>query len=157
MAGGELVYGYGQEIAKWVADQIPHMSRGFGPADAIGVVANGRLIAGVVFHDFQPEFGTIQSSMVAISPLWARPHNIKAILAYPFYQLGCFKVWTCTPIDNESALKVNRHLGFKKEAILAHQFGRKRHGVICRLLKPDYDRLYGEVNGQVQRFGSAAA
>ena len=57
---------------------------------------------------------------------------------------------TATPADNTKALKVNAHIGFKQEAILAHQFGKKRHAVIMRLLQPDYNRLFGEDHGQKQ-------
>ena len=139
-----LLYGRDAEVAAWVSEKIPHMFGGdFGPCSAIGITSQDRLIAGVVFHEYQPEYGTIQMSLAAISPMWARRKTIGDFLAYPFYQLGVYKVWTATPRDNEPALKVNEHAGFKREAVLAHHFGRKRHAVICRLLRPDYQRIYG--------------
>lgn len=136
-----LIYGADEYVSKWVAERIPHVTT-FGPCSAIGVASGDRLIAGMVYHDFQPDFGTIQLSMAADSPMWARPETCKGLLEYPFEQLDCFKVWTATPIDGEAALKVNLHVGFKKEAVLAHHFGRKRHGVVCRMLKPDYVRRF---------------
>ena len=102
----------------------------------------------MVYHDYQPDFGTIQASMAAATPMWARREIVAGLLGYPFLQLGCFKVWTATPIDNDAALKINRHVGFRQEAVLAHQFGRKRHAVIMRLTQPDFRRIYGDtVNG----------
>jgi RimJ/RimL family protein N-acetyltransferase len=101
-------------------------------------------MAGVVFHDYQPEFGTIQLSMAADNPMWARRENLRGLLSYPFEQLGVHKVWTATPHDNEAAIRVNLHIGFKKEATLAHHFGLKRHAIICRMLKPDYNRIFGD-------------
>lgn len=143
----ELAIGFDDEMKRWVGARIPHVGEdGFGPCSTIGVVRGGRLIAGVVYHDYQEDHGTIQLSMAADSPLWARRETIAGLLKYPFEQLGVFKVWTATPADLIGALKVNHHIGFKREAILAHQFGPKRHGVICRLLKPDYWRLYGVLN-----------
>jgi len=136
-----LLYGHSAEVVQWVADQVPHMDapeKGAG----IGIVANGHLIAGVVFHEYRPDYGTIEMSMAATSPIWARREIIGGFLSYPFHQLGVFKVFTHTPIDNERALKVNKHAGFKQEAVLAHQFGRGRHGVVCRMLQPDYQRIY---------------
>jgi len=137
-----LLFGHDADVSTWVADHIPHVTE-FGPCAAIGIVSRETLIAGVVYHDFQPAFRTIQLSMAAVSPMWARRENIAGLLHYPFRQLGAFKVWTMTPFDNQPALKVNLHIGFKREAILAHQFGPKRHGIVCRMLEPDYERLYG--------------
>lgn len=143
-----LVLGHDEAVARWVADRIETVgSKGFGPCAAIGI-ATDHLVAGMVYHDYQPDFGTVQLSMAATSPVWARRENIVALLDYPFNQLDCFKVWTLTPIDNERALKVNRHVGFTQEAVLAHQFGRKRHGIVMRMLRPDFTRLYGEAHGQ---------
>ena len=80
--------------------------------------------------------------------MWARRSIIFGLLAYPFHQLNCFKVWTATAFDNEKALKVNRHVGFTQEAVLAHQFGFKRHAVMMRMLKPDFIKNYGAEHGQ---------
>ncbi|HAC57210.1 MAG TPA: hypothetical protein DCF73_02500 [Rhodobiaceae bacterium] len=102
------------------------------------------MLAGVVYHDYQPEYGTIQLSMASDNPMWARRRIINGLLAYPFHQVGVNKIWTATPHDNELALRVNRHIGFKPEATLAHHFGMKRHAVICRMLRTEYDRLFGD-------------
>ena len=138
-----IVFGEDAYVAAWTADKLPQVSD-FGLCTALGVVSGERLIAGIVYHDYQPQHGTIQLSIAAISPMWAKKENIKELLKYPFEQLECYKVWTAIAADNEKALKVNAHIGFKKEAILAHQFGKKRHAVMSRMLRPDYDRLYGE-------------
>lgn len=139
----QLAFGFDEQIAAWVAERIPHVrGHDFGPCAAIGVVSNDKILAGIVYHDYQEQFRTIQLSMAAENPMWARRSIIAGLLHYPFEQLGCFKVWTGTPADNEAALKVNIHIGFKREAVLAHHFGPKRHGVVCRMLLPDYQRLY---------------
>lgn len=144
-----LVYDRPELVADWVGSLIPHVGQtGFGPAYAIGVCRKDTLIAGMVYHEYHPDAGTMQISMAAASPMWARRHIIRALLAYPFEQAGCFKVWTCTPIDNVKALKVNEHVGFRREATLAHHFGKGRHAVICRLLQPDFDRIYGDRHGK---------
>jgi RimJ/RimL family protein N-acetyltransferase len=137
-----LLIGCDEQVARWVVERIPHVDD-FGPSVGIGVVNEGRMLAGIVYHDYQPENQTIQLSMAAASPMWARRPIIAGLLKYPFEQLGVYKVWTGTPADNEKALKVNKHIGFKQEAILAHHFGPKRHGIVCRMLAPDYYRIYG--------------
>lgn len=137
-----LLCGHTKEVKEWTENLIPHVND-FGPCEAIGVVENNKLVAGVVFHDYQPNFQSIQLSMAAISPRWAKRQNIAGLLSYPFEQLGCYRVFTATPKDNEKALKVNAHVGFKTEATLHSLFGPNRHGIIMRMLKPDYDKRYG--------------
>lgn len=136
-----ILYGEDALVAEWTASHIPQINF-FTNFVAIGVVSGDKLIAGIVYHEYLPQFKTIQVSMAAVSPMWARKKNIKELLAYPFIRLGCFKVWSLIPVDNDMSIRVNKHIGFKREAILAHQFGKKKHAVVSRLLLPDYRRLY---------------
>lgn len=144
-----LVYGEDSYVAAWVADKIPHVDD-FGPSAAIGVLSGGELIAGVVYHDYQKKFGTIQLSMAAISPMWARGKNIHGLLKFPFEDLECYRVFTLTPLDNTKAINVNAHIGFKREAISHSGFGKNRHAVVMRMLLPEYIRLFGDEHGQEQ-------
>lgn len=145
-----LVFGEDKFISDWVKERIPHMKDGsFGEHTAIGVLnkQETEIIAGVVYHDYLPQYRTIQLSMAADNPLWAKKDIIKSLLFYPFRQLNVYKVFTITPISNKIAIKVNEHIGFKREAVLAHSFGRKRHAVICRILSPEFKKLYEVNNG----------
>ena len=142
-----LIYGEDDTVKQWVAHLIPHMVNGFGSCTAIGYTSGDRLIAGFVYHDYHAAFGTIQLSMAAISPMWAKREVIAEVLQYPFEQLKVYKVFTVMPVDNTKAIKVNAHIGFIQEAILAHQFGRKRHATMMRMLRPDYNRLFGADHG----------
>jgi RimJ/RimL family protein N-acetyltransferase len=139
-----LLFGHDQVIAEWVRQHIPHMGTGFGPSAAIGVTdETGSPMAGVVFHDYQPAYGTIQLSAAAISPRWASRRLVGSILQYPFGELKVHKVWTATQHENARALKFNEGVGFTKEATLRDHFGAGVHAVICRMLLKDYRRLYG--------------
>ena len=151
-----LLFGFDPGVAAWVCERIPHV-RDFGPCAAIGVMTGGRLVAGVVYHDYQPDFGSVQLSMAADSSTWARRELIAGLLHYPFEQLGCWSVFTLTPEDNKKAVKVNEHIGFKKKTILPHAFGKKRHAVFCQMLKPDYIDRYGDLNGEIQPIAAARA
>lgn len=137
-----LLIGFDKEVAQWVVERIPHVED-FGPCVAIGIVNGPKMLAGVVYSSYDEKHRTIQLSVAADNPMWAKRSIIGGFLEYPFKQLNVFKVWTGTPADNAQALKVNRHAGFKQEAILAHHFGPKRHGIVCRMLQPDYFRIYG--------------
>lgn len=141
-----LLFGQDAVVATWVARHIPHMASDFGPNAAIGVTdESGQPMAGVVFHDYQPAYRTIQLSAAAISPRWATRRIVGQMLRYPFDELGVHKVWTATQHQNARALKFNEGVGFTKEATLKDHFGAGIHAVICRMLDHDYRRRYGQV------------
>lgn len=141
-----LLFGQDQIVATWVARHIPHMQSEFGPSSAIGVTdESGEPMAGVVFHDYQPAYGTIQLSAAAISPRWATKRIVARMLHYPFGELKVHKVWTATQHQNERALKFNEGVGFKREGVLRDHFGTGIHAVICRMFDNDYRRRYGQV------------
>lgn len=140
-----LLFGNDAIVSEWVHAHIPHMSGlPFGPSRAIGVVdADEQPLAGVVFHDYQEHYGTIQLSAAAISPRWATKHIVATILRYPFMQLGVHKVWTATQHENARAIRFNEGVGFTREATLRDHFGVGIHAVICRMLAKDYTKRYG--------------
>lgn len=141
-----LIYGEDEYVAEWTAARIPHAD-GFGPYAAIGVTIGEKLVAGWVYHDYQPKAETMQLSVASDTPVWARPNVLAELLSYPFRQMGCFKVYTVTPHRNERTLKANARIGFKKEAVLAHHLGKKNHAVICRMLRPDFEHIYNRELG----------
>jgi RimJ/RimL family protein N-acetyltransferase len=139
----KVVYGQDANVAKWVADRIPHVSE-FGLCSALGVVNDkGEAVAGIVFHDYQPSCSTIQISMAASTPKWASRSIVKELLSYPFNQLKVRKVWTATPLKNQRAIKFNKGIGFKQEAVLSNHFG-DDHAVICRMFKKQFEQLFKE-------------
>lgn len=135
------MFGHDARVAEWVAQRIPHV-REFGECAAIGVLGGSRLLAGVVFHLYDPSAQNIQISMAAESPMWARRETITALLRYPFRQLGCWMIYTLIPPENVQAIRVNEHIGLKRKTILPHTFGRKRHAVVCQMVESEFRRLY---------------
>ncbi len=139
----ELLFGFDEQIAAWVAERIPHVRGGsFGLCAAIGVVSGDRLLAGVVFHEFKAEYENMQISMAAESPMWARRDIVAGLLHYAFQQNPIFSLYTLTPPENEAALKVNEHIGLKRKTIIPHGFGKKQHTVFCQMTKPEYLKAY---------------
>ncbi|MBM3450560.1 MAG: hypothetical protein FJX78_06200 [Armatimonadetes bacterium] len=147
---------------EWVASRIPHVGVGksFGPSLAVGVAsglsASARLYAVVIFHDWQPAALTAQASMAAASPLWATRGIIRALFAIPFFEWGANKVWVAIPHANERAIRFNKGIGMKQEAVLRHQFGHNSHAVICSMLRREFNHRYGDY-GHGQKKSVAAA
>lgn len=144
MSEHRMIVGHDEALCRWVESRIDWGPGGAFPpgTPAIGVARGDKLLCAVVYHDYQPDFGTVQITMASSSPMWARRENIRALLHYPFRQIQCYKVWWLTRADNTHGIKTFEHVGFKREATLAHQFGRKRHGIVGRMLEPDYRRIY---------------
>lgn len=178
--GLPLVHGpdWTGRLADWCARRIPHVGLGedghhrFGPCWAVGVMRPGRgddppRLAGVVVaHDFDAIYGTIQYSVAAAKPgvaRWATPEVMGAVLGVAFTgRLGApvRKVWAMVPSTNPHVVRFNEHLGFKREAVLREQFAPRVHGVVCGMMRKEWERRYassktsnmGETSGA---FGSA--
>ena len=137
------------ELADWCAARIPHVgAAGFGPNWSVGVALHGELAAVVTFHDYYPAFGTLQLSIASANPRWANRNAFGRILALAFDQpwgrngTQIEKVWCAMPSANERVLAFNSAVGFKREAVLRHHFGRGNHAVIASMMKWEYWAKY---------------
>ena len=100
--------------------------RSFEPkATAIGVESeDGRILGVTVFHNWQPEYGTIQASTAAVDARWLLCRAaISAVFDYAFKVCGCHKIWACTAVKNTRALRMLKVWGMQPEAVLQHHFG----------------------------------
>src|ERR1019366_6776743 len=93
-----LVLGSDAGVAAWVAQRIPQMqsddpANAFGPCIGVGVASeDGKPLGGVIFHDWQPRFKTVQASFASDSPRWMVPPRHK-----PAIGLGCEDQTNGTP------------------------------------------------------------
>ena len=85
------LFGHEQAVKKLVASLIDGLERGFEEnARAIGVIdSKGRLIGGIVYHNFNPEHGVIEMSGASLSKRWLNKRVIKTIFSYPFDVAKC--------------------------------------------------------------------
>jgi hypothetical protein len=127
----QLVVGQDQAVAGWVASRIPQMdgTPGFGLCAAIGVAHHGVLLGGVVYHDYQPKFASIQLSFASADTRWLigppgdRCKLIRDLMEYPFGQLKVGRVWSLTPKRNRPARRFLDKFGFKREGVARQGFG----------------------------------
>jgi hypothetical protein len=137
-----LRYVYGQDrlVADAVAQLIPHVGPGgFGDAaKTIGVIdEEGRLIAGLVYHNYDPQAGTIEISGAATNSRWLSRETIKRMYQYPFHTCGCQMIAQRTPADSERLLGQLAEYGYTFIKF-PRLFGRHRDGVICTLTYEDW-------------------
>jgi RimJ/RimL family protein N-acetyltransferase len=110
------VYGEDDIVLPWVAKRLNENNFNE-DAVSLGVVQDGKLIAGVVFNMYTESSICIH---VAAEPgkHWLSRDFLFRTFAYPFLQLKCNRVTGLVRADNFKAQKLNENLGFVKEGIL---------------------------------------
>lgn len=143
-----IIYDRDEMFGRWAASRIDNIKsvEKFGQFRALGVATGNttedRLMAVVIFHDYQQDYETCQLSFAAVDPRWASKQTVRALLSVPFLQYKCHKVWAAIPHTSERVLGLAKVLGFKREATLADHFGRGSHAVICRMYERTYNKIY---------------
>lgn len=134
----KLIFGKDKEISEWVASKIPGAS--FGPCVAIGMASpsGAKFWGGVVYHDYIPALGLCSVSIAAVTPRWATPGTVRALLAVPFVQYKVRKLYATIRDDNERSKKLCSGLGFTREATLRHHYGHKRHALVFSMMASEY-------------------
>lgn len=114
-----LLYGADKSISDWVSKEIFGVPGQFEKSKAIGVLHDGKLIAGVVYNNMitrnDGDPYCIEMSVASIDKRWATRHNLNAFFSYPFIQLRLERVQTHCKADDEGVIMFNKRLGFKPE------------------------------------------
>jgi RimJ/RimL family protein N-acetyltransferase len=136
----KYLYGHDDLVADFVAALIPSCrERGFGRAKAIGVMDNaGRLIAGIVYHNYDPDAELIEISGAALpKTYWLTRETLRRMYEYPFLQVGVQMIVQRNAADDEYLLGVLARYGYAFIRI-PRMLGRDRDGVLCTLTYEDW-------------------
>jgi RimJ/RimL family protein N-acetyltransferase len=98
-------------VARILGEDAPHT----GTCRAIGVRRGGRLVAGWVYHDFQPHQCYI--SVASTSPRWASREVIAYLLSVPFREWGFTRISTACRASNRRSIEFQRRLGLMFEGL----------------------------------------
>jgi RimJ/RimL family protein N-acetyltransferase len=133
------VYGQNDTVARFVAQQIPHVDRGFPRCETIGVVdANDRLVAGVVYYYWNKRNGTIEVAAGALpGRIWFTRETMRRMADYAFTTCGCQMAIMRVREEDERLLAQLARFGcaFVKVPRL---YGRDSDGVMCLLADDEY-------------------
>lgn len=108
-----MLYGFDQAVARWAGERLRVAD--WGPCRAIGIVRGGDLVAGVVYSQYRHP--NIEVSIATSARSWATPGAIRAIMRYPFVQLGCKRLTATTEATNQRARAFLCRLGFRQEGL----------------------------------------
>ena len=110
----ELVFGRDDELAIWAEAHYPDCAPLSRPLTAIGVASDSGDIMGVaIYHNYRQN--DIEITFITATPRWATPGNIRALLHYPFIQLGVKRMTAITKKSNKKARSFMTRLGFVLE------------------------------------------
>jgi len=129
----EFVYDHDKEISQFVAQFAPPSGGGFGRCKTIGVIdGEGRLIAGIVYFNYDPNAAVIEFGAAAIEPCWFNRMTHRRMFEYPFIQCGCQMLFARVRANNELLLSQLARLNFNLTAV-PRMYGRDEDGVLCTL------------------------
>jgi RimJ/RimL family protein N-acetyltransferase len=109
--------GHTERVHDFVAELL-NQPRGYGPCEALGFLdADGKLVAGIVYHDYQPEYGRIEITAAALDHGLGTRGRLRLVFSYPFDQLGCQLVIARMNENNPIPLRIWRALGAEEYRI----------------------------------------
>jgi RimJ/RimL family protein N-acetyltransferase len=128
-------------IGEFVSRMVPGCERGFGRFVSMGVIREGELIAGVLYHNWSPETGAIEISAAATDPRWLTKETLRALFAYPFDGIRCQIVVARIAESNKRARRMWRAVG-STEYIIPRLRGRNDAEAVM-ILTDDAWRKFG--------------
>src|SRR5262245_15649562 len=128
-----FLYGHDEEIAKFVATFAQSSPGNIGRCKAIGIIDEaGRLIAGLVYFNYDPHAEIIEMGVAATERRWANRTVLKRMFEYPFIECGCQMIVARVRADDERTLHMLARLNFSL-TIIPRMYGRDENGVIATL------------------------
>jgi RimJ/RimL family protein N-acetyltransferase len=115
----EIVFDQKKRVKNFLArkDVIPESLEIY---EAIGIEQDGIIVAGVVYDNFDGDRCFMHCASDA--HYWLTKDFLWYVFDYPFNQLGMEVIVVFVSSNNEKALKMNKHLGFKEECRIKHGF-----------------------------------
>lgn len=111
---------YLPQVNRAVADFVSRLI--WGEPDNFGLcctmaVGDDELIAGVVYHNYQPDDGTIEISCASTKRHWMTRDVIQAAFDMPFRDLGCQAIVARHSVDNKAPRHIWTAMGAKEYII----------------------------------------
>lgn len=126
-------WGYKDAVARFVASQPPFdCSLGWGGFEAIGFLLDDKIIAGVIFNNYDPRSGIIEMSAAATNPRWLTRKSLLAVFGYVFDVAGCQMAVMRVAESNARMRSIARRVGFT-EYVIPRLYGRHEAGTVQTL------------------------
>lgn len=105
-----------EALATWCAVHIG-LPRPFQPPYVtMGVFDEERLIAVILYNNYQPEAGVIEFHGAGVTPRWLTRPVLREMFDYPF-EIGCQSIVTRNSAGNKRLHRILKSIGFKHVTI----------------------------------------
>ena len=140
----------------WVAHKIWGEGSSFDNARGMAVVSKDAVVAGLVFHNWEPNAGVIEVSAAASDRRWLTRRVATEAMAYAFDGCGCQMVIARHSEQNRAARKIWVALG-ATETLIPRLYGRNENGIVATLTQEAWRASkFNEVNhGKIKGSGPA--
>jgi len=128
----EFVYGRDREIVQFISQLAPTSNGDIGRCKSIGVVEGGRLIAGLLYFNYDTDAATIELGIASTTPRWLSRATYRRMYEYPFIECGCQMIKSYARADNERVLSQFARMNFNL-VLVPRWFGRNDDGVLATL------------------------
>ncbi len=123
-------------IAGWVCRNLGFEVEDLGDNYTLGFEENGRLLGGLVFHNYRP--GTdVWWTIYTISPRWCSRRVLRFIFDMAFRRLGCRRISLMADASNRRCLSLVKRMGFEEEGCLRAFRDNGEDGIILGMLKSE--------------------
>lgn len=107
-----------QMLGHWVADHIwPGANRDFGNCQGMAVIENEAVIAGAIWHNYEPDSGVIEISAAATSKRWLNRETLGVLFGVPFKEWGCQAVVMRVSDHDQALHRMLKAYGFERYRI----------------------------------------
>lgn len=130
-------HGFRREIITFVELGLWGGARHFGEATAMGWADETGIVAGFVWHDFNPDQGSIEVSGYSNRRDWCSKSILQELFGYPFDQLGLRIVCARHSVRNRRVRRIWASLG-AQEAILPRLRGDDEDEAVAILHRDDW-------------------
>lgn len=125
-----------QALQDFVASRAFGKVQDMGKGTILAVQKGNRIVAGVLFHNYQPDFGVIEVSGAGDGP-WLTKGILREMAEYAFGQMKCQAVVFRSDADNTRILRMAKAAGFTRVDV-PHGRGRGKPEVVNTLTADDW-------------------
>lgn len=105
-------------MSKWVANIIwPGKGRDFGNCQALAVIEDEKLIAGMIYHNYEPDAGVVEISGAGTSKRWLTRQTLRVMFQIPFVDWKCQAVVMRVSDEDEALHSILFRYGFERYVI----------------------------------------
>lgn len=135
----------GADVIAFVEAGLWGGKRQFGPASALGFANDTGIVAGVVFHNWEPDSGVIELSSYSGRRSWLTKGRLHEVFGYAFNGLGLRMCIARTAADNARVVRIWRALGASQHR-LPDLRGEGQDEIVCLLRKQDFYNKFPEAS-----------